>query len=339
MSDKQADVARLNIATRQRFIAAALVMLLLLFGLVSLGVGAVYIPVDQVMLTLFGQDAEGAFIIEKYRAPRVVLSVLVGAGLAISGTILQGVLRNPLASPDVIGITKGAGLAASITIILFPATSIIALPLSAFAGATVVALLLFAFVYRRGARPTTLALTGIALGAMCDAGIQYLMVKHPVDVNAALIWLTGSVWGRGWDEVLGVLPWLLLLIPLALAFAGKIDVLVLGDDVAAGLGENVKRLRLLLVALAVALAGVSVAVVGAIGFIGLIAPHMARRLVGAKHGILMPVAGLIGAILVLTADTLGRAIIPPVEFPAGLITAAIGAPYFLYLLRRERKVR
>jgi len=328
-----------NMARRHRLVVLALVALLLIVGLISLGVGAVYITPNQVIETMLGHSKEHAFILGKYRSPRIVLSVLVGAGLAISGAVLQGVLRNPLASPDVIGITKGAGLAACATIILFPGSSAVALPLSAFAGAALVALLLFAFVYRRGARPTTLALTGIALGAMCDAGIQYFMFKYPVSVNAALIWLTGSIWGRGWDEVMGVLPWMLTLIPLALLLSSRLDVLSLGDDVATGLGERVKRLRLALVAVSVALAGASVAVVGAIGFVGLIAPHMARRLVGAKHGILLPVSGLIGAILVLMADTLGRAIVPPIEFPAGLVTAVIGAPYFLYLLRRERKIR
>ncbi|MBD8498043.1 FecCD family ABC transporter permease [Paenibacillus arenosi] len=326
-------------AHQKTIVVFSLCAALLIIAVISLAVGAVFIPLDQVVLTLFGQHTEGSFIVEKYRAPRVVLSLLVGAGLAISGSILQGVLRNPLASPDVIGITKGAGLAASITIILLPAAPIIALPIAAFTGAAIVAVLLFIFVYKRGAKPTTLALTGIALGAMCDAGIQYLMVKHPVDVNAALIWLTGSVWGRGWDDVMTVLPWLLLLIPLAFTTARKLDVLSLGDEMAAGLGEHVQRLRLMLVAIAVALAGASVAVVGSIGFVGLIAPHIARQLVGAKHDVLLPVSALIGAILVMSADTLGRAILPPVELPAGLITAAIGAPYFLYLLRRQRRVR
>lgn len=326
---------RANQALWHTLIMSALAMILIFIGLISLSVGAIYIPLAHVVRFLFGHDIDGSFIIEKYRSPRIVLSMLVGASLAISGTILQGVLRNPLASPDVIGITKGAALAACMTIILFPASSVNTLPLAAFSGAAIVAVLLFLFVHWRGVRPTTLALTGIALGAMCDAGIQYLMFKHPVNVNAALVWLTGSIWGRGWDEVFGVLPWLSVLIPLAWCFSSKLDVLSLGDDVATGLGEQVKRLRILLVASAVGLAGVAVAVVGTIGFIGLIAPHMARRLVGAQHGILLPVAGLIGAILVLTADTLGRALVPPVEFPAGLITAMIGAPYFLYLLRRS----
>lgn len=322
---------------RPRFIIIALITIILFIGLLSIAVGTIYVPLDQVGLTVLGQPTENAFIIQRYRAPRVMLSVFVGAGLAMSGAILQGVLRNPLASPDVIGITKGAGLAASITIILFPASPVIALPLSAFAGAMLVAALLFGFVYRRDGSPISLTLTGIALGAMCNAGIQYLIVKHPVNVNTALVWLTGSVYGRGWDEVVGVFPWLGLLFPLALASAGKLDILHLGDDVATGLGENSKRLRLCLVAVAVALAGVSVAAVGAIGFVGLIAPHMARRLVGAKYGVLLPVAGLLGAILILVADTLGRILCPPLEFPAGLITAVVGAPYFLYVLRRERR--
>lgn len=316
------------------FIIMLLMVILFLLTLISLSIGAISIPVSHVIQFLFGYNIENTFIIETYRAPRSILSILVGISLALSGTILQGVLRNPLASPDVIGITKGANLAACITIIVFPSSSVNALPIAAFFGSLLVTLLLFLFVYRRQVQPITLTLTGIACGAICDAGIQYLIFKHPININAALVWLTGSIWGRGWDEVEGIFPWLVVLVPLTLLCAPKLDVLSLGEDVATSLGEQVKKIRLLLVFLAAGLVAVAVAVVGAIGFVGLLAPHIARRLVGVQHRILLPSSGLIGAILVLCADMIGRTVMAPIELPAGLVTAIIGAPYFLYLLQR-----
>ncbi|OEH91751.1 FecCD family ABC transporter permease [Bacillus solimangrovi] len=315
-------------------------ILVTLFSIISIGVGAIYISPIKVIAALTGMGAEEhLFIISNYRLPRIAVALLVGSGLAISGTILQGTIRNPLASPDVIGITKGAGLAAVIVIILFPSSPTIVLPIAAFIGAALVAVALYLFSYKRGIRPATLALVGIALGAVCNAGIQYLMIKFPLDANAALVWLTGSLWGRGWDEVAGILPLVLILIPVTFIFAIKLDILNLGDDVAEGLGEHVNRSRVLMLILAVALAGVCVAIVGSIGFVGLIAPHIARQLVGAKHSYLLPISALIGILLVLLADGLGRGLIPPIEIPAGIFTAVIGAPYFLYLLRRESKVK
>jgi ABC-type Fe3+-siderophore transport system permease subunit len=317
-----------------------LILIVLLLAIISLGVGAVFISPDQVITALIGTGAENhLFILENYRLPRILLACLVGAGLAVSGAILQGIIRNPLASPDVIGITKGAGLAAAIVLILFPKSPVYMLPIAAFMGAATVAVLLFVFAYKQGAQPATLALVGIALGAICQAGIQYLMIRFPVDVNAALIWLTGSLWGRGWEQVMGLVPWFIVLFPLVFILAAKLDVLNLGDDVAEGLGENVKRVRYLLLAVAVSLAGVCVAVVGSIGFVGLIAPHMARRLIGARHRLMLPVSASFGAMLILISDGLGRGLVPPIEIPAGIITAVIGAPYFLYLLQQERRQR
>ncbi|MFT9487063.1 MAG: FecCD family ABC transporter permease [Tepidibacillus sp.] len=311
--------------------------LILFLSTIGIGIGAVYISPREVVSVILGKGEEmNAFIIMNYRLPRILVALLAGAGLAVSGAILQNIIRNPLASPDVIGITKGAGLAAVIVIILFPKSPVGLLPLAAFTGALVVAILLYLFAYKKGVRPATLALVGIALGAVCQAGIQYVSVKYPSDVNATLTWLTGSLWGRSWDEVKGLLPWIMVLIPLSVILATKMDLLSLGDDVAMGLGENVQRLRILLLIIAVALAGASVAVVGTIGFVGLIAPHMARQLVGAKHQYLLPAAAMIGVLLLLIADGFGRALIPPVEVPAGIFTAILGAPYFLYLLKKKQ---
>lgn len=324
--------------TSKRLIVLCLLMLLILASIISIGTGAVFISPRDVVEALLGTGTKNhAFIIGQYRLPRVVLGIMAGAGLAVAGVILQGMIRNPLASPDVIGITKGAGLAAAIVIFLFPKSPPFLLPLAAFGGAAVVAFILYLYTRRRSVQPSTLALVGIAIGVICQAGIQYLMVKNPGDVNAALLWMAGSLWGRGWEHVMAVLPWLVIFLPLTLLLSRKLDVLSLGDDVAEGLGEQVDRLRVLLLITSVALAGACVAAVGSIGFVGLLSPHIARRLVGGQHGLLTPVSAFIGAVLIVVADSIGRGILPPMEVPVGIVTAIIGAPYFLYLIARERK--
>ncbi|MBO1514926.1 FecCD family ABC transporter permease [Metabacillus bambusae] len=318
-------------------ILLALFIFMLILSIISLGIGAIYMSPSDIMRNLLGNGIQNqTFILHNYRIPRIIIAIIVGAGLAVAGAILQGVLRNPLASPDVIGVTKGAGLGAVIVIVLFPMSSMIFLPLSAFIGAALIAVILMVFVYKKGAQPTTIALVGIALGAICQAGIEYFMIKFPDNVNMTLLWLTGSLWGRGWDQVFILLP-SLLLIPIVIGLTSKLDILSLGDDLATGLGEKAKVLRYILIGVSVVLIGVCVATVGSIGFIGLIAPHIARRVVGSKFKALLPASALFGSILLLIADSLGRGLFPPIEIPAGIITAVIGAPYFLYLLRSERK--
>ncbi len=318
-------------------ILPVLLIIIFILSIVSLGLGAIYITPSEIIRNLIGEGTQSQrFILNNYRIPRIIIAIIVGAGLATAGAILQGILRNPLASPDVIGVTKGAGLAAVIIIVLFPTSPIIFLPLSAFIGAAIIAAILMLFVYKKGAQPNTLALVGIALGAICQAGIEYLMIKFPDDVSMTLLWLTGSLWARGWDQVYLLLP-CLILIPILFGLTAKLDILSLGDDIATGLGERSKFLRYILLSVSVILIGVCVATVGSIGFIGLIAPHIARRIVGSKFNVLLPASALFGAILLLVADSLGRGLSPPIEIPAGIITAVIGAPYFLYLLRAERK--
>ncbi|WP_138418046.1 FecCD family ABC transporter permease [Aquibacillus sediminis] len=317
------------------YILITLGLVVLVLSVIGTGIGAVYIPPYEIISNLLGNDiGSNQLIIQNYRLPRIVIALLVGAGLSVSGAVLQGIIRNPLASPDVIGITKGAGLSAAIVIILFPKAPIFVLPVAAFLGAACIAILLYLLAYKNGVKPSTLSLVGIALGAICHAGIQYLMVKFPLEVNAALVWLTGSLWGKSWDDVWLLLPWILILLPVTIIMAVKLDILNLGDDVAEGLGERVEVMRMVLLFIAVGLAGSSVAIVGSLGFVGLIAPHIARRLVGNKHHLLLPVSALLGMVLVLIADMLARGLMPPVEIPAGIFTAVIGAPYFLYLLRK-----
>jgi iron complex transport system permease protein len=310
---------------------------MILLALISLRLGAVPVSFQDVWASLMHENNKFFFIIYEVRLPRVLVGILAGFGLAVGGVILQSILRNPLASPDVIGITKGAGLSASAVIFLFPKSPAYMLPLAAFAGAFTAFAILLALSRRLTLSPASLALVGIALGAVFQAGTQYLIVRNPTDINMALLWLAGSLWSKRWDTVWSLLPWITILLPIVWWNYAKLNIFQLGDDTTASLGLNIVRQRFWLLLLAVGLAGISVSAVGAIGFIGLIAPHMARSLVGARHQWLLPLAALLGADLMLLGDCLGRIIIIPREVPVGIMTAVIGAPYFIYLLRKERR--
>jgi len=270
------------------------------------------------------------------RLSRVTLALLAGAGLGLAGALTQGVVRNPLASPDLIGVTAGAGLAASSLLLLFPDLPTFWLMPAAIVGAAGALAVILWLMRGHQLDPARLVLVGIALGAWLNAITDWLLVANPQQVNAALVWLTGSLWGRGWQEALLLLPWLLVLVPASLLLALRLDLLALGDEAAEGLGAAVARSRLLALLLAVALAAVSVAVCGAISFVGLMAPHLARLLVGGAHHRMLPATAMIGALLVLLADIAARALFAPIELPAGVLTSLLGAPYFLFLLTRYK---
>jgi iron complex transport system permease protein len=297
-------------------------------------------PLD-IVKTILGLDTgnpDHQFVIQNLRLPRTLVAFMVGMALAISGTIFQGLTRNPLADPGIIGINAGASLAAVVVIVLFPSAPIYTLPLSAFAGALLMAILIYSLAWNNGSSPILLILMGVGLSAIASA-ITSLMITFGeiYDVSNALVWLAGSVYGRTWEQVFSLLPWLIVFVPMALALARHLNALNLGDDVAKSLGSQVEWQRALLVLVGVALAGAGVATAGNIGFIGLIAPHLGRQLVGATHEGLIPTSALLGGVIVVMADLLGRTLFAPIELPCGIITAAIGAPYFLYLLIRNRK--
>ncbi|MEU8223595.1 iron ABC transporter permease [Kribbella sp. NPDC048915] len=313
-------------------------VLALVLSFYSLSVGATEVSMGDVFRALIGDTSnQAAQIVVQFQLPRVLLAWLVGIALAVSGGVMQGVIRNPLAAPDIVGVTKGAGFAGMLTLLVLPGLPVLAVVPAAFAGGLVAAALVYLLAYRRGATPVRIALVGIAVSAAFEAGIRFLLVRNPLDVSAALIWLTGSLFGRSMSAVFEILPWVVVLVPLIVVWARKLDVLGLGDDLAAGLGEPVERTRRTLLLFAVALAAAAVAVSGTIGFVGLIAPHMARRVFGGRHLASLPAAGLFGVLLMLSADMIGRGLAPPLEIPAGLVTAVVGGPYFLYLLVKTGK--
>jgi iron complex transport system permease protein len=325
---------------RVPLVVSGLVVVTLLVMILSIGFGEYAISPLDVVKTILGlptDHPDAGFVINTLRLPRVVAAFLVGTGLAIAGTILQGLTRNPLAAPEIVGIEAGAGLAAVALIVLFPSVPAFVLPITAFAGAFISALLVYGLAWERGSAPIRLILVGVGVGAIASAGTSLLITFGNIeDVSQALVWLAGSVYGRTWEHVRALLPWLGVFIPLSLFYARDLNTLNLGDEVARGLGVSIEWRRGLLLLACVALAGASVATAGTIGFVGLMSPHLARQLVGPSHEGLMPTAALTGGLLVALADFLGRSLFAPIELPCGVITAVVGAPYFLYLLYRNR---
>jgi iron complex transport system permease protein len=298
--------------------------------LLSMAVGAVRLS----PLKFLARDPMTVNLITSFRLPRTLVGALVGAELAAAGAMLQAVTRNPLADPHITGVSAGAGLAAIAVLLTMPGFPMTLLPVAALVGGVVAGVAVYVAAWRGGINPGRLALSGIAVSAVLTAGTSALLLKYSMSANAAMVWLAGGLWGRNWDHVAALAPWALPALALAWLIGPRIDVLALGDDVAQGLGMRVERVRGLVLLLAVLLAASAVAVAGPIGFVGLVIPHMARLLAGASFRSVLPVAALLGAGLVVFSDALGRTLFAPAELPAGVVTALIGAPYFLYLLRK-----
>lgn len=337
---------KLSFLADRKAVSAILLLLMLLAAAViaSTGLGDVKMTPWGVLQVFSGAGSDlDRLVVMEFRLPRTIIAVFVGMALATAGGILQGMIRNPLASPDIIGITGGAGAAVVGFLTLFSnqdnvlTVSIDWLPLAAFIGAFTTALLVYLLSWQGGVSPVRLVLIGIGIAALMQAIITFLMIMGPIHQAAqANIWITGSVNGSNWFNVQVIVPWVVLLLMAAFISAGRINVLELGDDLATGLGSRIQRQRFVLLVISTALVGAAVAFAGGIGFVGLMAPHMARRIVGSAYGALLPVSALIGGLIVLLADVIGRTLFLPLEVPAGVFTAAIGAPYFIYLLFKTR---
>lgn len=314
-------------------IAFVIFIALALAGLsaLSLQMGVIAVP-WRALLNDWQTGREYHFVLTAYRLPRLLLALLVGAALAVAGVLVQGIVRNPLASPDILGVNHAASLASVGALLLLPSLPVITLPLLAFAGG--MAGLILLRILANTSQPMKLALTGVALSACWASLTDYLMLSRPQDVNSALLWLTGSLWGRDWSFVKIAAPLLILFLPLSLRFCRDLDLLALGDARATTLGVSVPRIRLQALLLAVAMTSTGVAVCGPISFIGLMVPHMVRSITGGRHRWLLPVSAMTGALLLVVADLLARIIHPPLELPAGVLTAIIGAPWFVWLLVR-----
>ncbi|WP_394143381.1 FecCD family ABC transporter permease [Vibrio atypicus] len=317
------------------FRLGSLLLSLGLIGFFSLFIGAVNLSVSEVVYTLLA-SSEHDFIINQYRLPRLVLAIGVGAGLGLSGALVQGIIRNPLASPDLMGISAGAGLAATSLLVFQPDASLYMLPLCALLGGLLAAGMIMGLAYFTDPTPARLALIGIAISAFLTSGIDFLMIVNPIEINTAMVWLTGSLWGRNWDQVPFIWWTLALLLPLSFWLAWRLDIMGLGEETATSLGISPNKMQFCALLCAVILASVSVSVCGTISFVGLLAPHLARMLFGHNHRLLLPAAAGLGALLVLISDMLARGLQPPIELPAGVLTSLIGAPYFIFLLQRYK---
>lgn len=330
---------------RKAFKYHALFLIILgLAFLISTGMGEQFFSPWKALNILFGNGSSfESLVVQSFRMPRILISIMVGISLAVAGAILQAILRNPLASPDVTGITGGASVAVVLFLAIFSndsnalTVSIHWMPLAAFIGATIIAILLYLLAWKNGLSSFRLVLIGIGLWALTKALTNLFMIIGPIHQAAqANVWITGSVYGATWSNVQILTPITIILLLLSFIMTRHLNIQELGEDIALGVGARIERQRLGLLLLSTALIGSAVAFAGGIGFVGLMAPHIARKLVGSSFGNLLPLSALIGAILVLLADTIGRTILLPIEVPAGVFTAAIGAPYFIYLLYRQR---
>jgi iron complex transport system permease protein len=315
-------------------IAIIFSVLTLVLVLLSTMFGGMRIPMADLLPSLFQSDGLFSAIIQ-LRIPRTLVAAGAGAALAISGVLIQMAVRNPLADASIVGVSSGAGLGAMMVIILWPGLPVFLLPIAAIVGAGIAAAVVFSLSWKKGLNPSAVVLLGIAMSAIAGAGIQVLIVRGAVYGSSGFIWLTGSTYARTWDQVKIIGVFQLILIPLAWWLARRFELLVFDDNSASGLGLSVRRTRLLAMTVGVLLAAGAVACVGTVGFIGLIAPHMVRLLTGNKLRRSMFLSALVGAVMLVLADTIGRTVMAPTEIPSGLLIAIIGTPYFLYLMYRS----
>ena len=309
--------------------------LALLGAFLSLTKGSSVITMEQIVELLLhpGEDPQSQ-IIWNIRMPRTIVGALVGINLSLSGAILQAIMRNPLADPHIIVISSGAGLAGVVIMILFPALEYLITPV-AFVGAMLAAICIYILAWKNGIKPVRIILAGVAVSAFLSAGISGLMIFYSDRVHGALMWMVGGLAARSWPHVNIILPYAIIGLVLALASASYLNILQLGDEMARGLGVNVEVTRIIMTAIAALLAASAVSVVGLLGFVGLVVPHAARLLIGSDYRFLLPAAALLGVAIVTLSDTFARVIFAPIELPVGIIMAFLGAPFFLFLLRRE----
>ena len=301
----------------------------------SLTLGSVDISFSTIVHTLLGNvQTTDEMVIWNIRFPRNIVGALVGANLAVSGAILQAVMKNPLADPGIVGVSSGAGLAGVIMLIFMPEASILLTPV-AFVGAMLSAAAVYALAWKNGIRPTRIILAGVAVSAFLGSGISALLVFYSDKVQGALLWMVGGLSARSWPQVETLFPYTILGLVLALAGCKALTILSLGDETARGLGVPVERVRFSMTAVAALLAAGAVSVAGLIGFVGLVVPHIVRLIIGTDYKYVIPGSAILGAGVLVFCDTLGRVAFSPKEIPAGNNMAFLGAPFFLYLLRRS----
>ncbi len=327
---------------KQRFILIVLALLIFITMVIGMGMGYSSIPYSRLLPTFLGDGTfKEEFIIFSIRLPRMIITFLAGMALALSGAILQGITRNDMAEPGILGFNAGAGVAITIFFLYMPIEAgsfVYVIPIVGFFGALLTAGIIYLFSYKKntGLQPVRLVLVGIGF-SMALSGIMIVLISSAERVKVDFIakWLAGSIWGTDWPFIWAFLPWLIILIPFTLYKANLLNILSLNEPVAIGVGVSLEKERVILLLSAVALAASAVSITGGIAFIGLMAPHMAKSLIGPRNQLFLPIAILIGGLLLLVADTIGRNLVEPEGIPAGIIVALIGGPYFVYLILKK----
>jgi len=327
------------------WITTVFIILILFTILISLQLGSFSIKPLEVVQTFLGQGTtKQEIVLFSMRLPRIVMAILVGTALAVSGAILQSITKNDLADPGIMGISSGAALAVVMYIYFMNGNvydgvsnlTIWTMPVVAFFGSILGAVLIYLFAWKKGINPTRLILIGIGINSAFQALMIIFQLRFTTqEFNRIMVWISGSIWGTSWIYVITILPWIIVFLFFAIYKARFLDVFLLGDHLSIGLGVQVEKARRILIFFAVALAGVATSVAGTISFLGLISPHIARKIVGPKHKLLLPVSALVGTLLLLISDTISRNIVAPAEIPVGIVVSIIGVPYFLYLMVKE----
>ncbi|MCI9976196.1 iron ABC transporter permease [Clostridioides difficile] len=323
-------------------VVSILVVLIFITFLVSLNMGSFSIEPMDVIKTFLGQGQRNHEIaIFKLRLPRIVIALLVGSALSTAGVILQGVTKNDLADSGILGINSGAALFVVVYIYLMNGNvyegmsnlTVFTMPVVALVGALFGAFFIYSLAWKGGINSSRLLLIGIGINIAFTSILTIFQLKFTTqEFNRVMAWTSGSIWGTSWKYVIAVLPFIVVFMGITIYKAKYIDVLNLGDEVSTSLGVEVEKQRRRLIIYAVILSGVSTAVAGSISFLGLIAPHIGRKIIGPKHKRLIPVSALIGTLLLLVADTISRNILAPIEIPVGIVVSIIGVPYFIYLM-------
>lgn len=306
-------------------------------AILSISFGSVPIALKDIINVFLGIDVGiNRGIVIDIRFPRIVLAILVGANLAVSGALLQAVMKNPLADPGITGVSSGASLVAILVMLYFPQYYSF-LPIAAFLGGIISCTLIYFLAWKDGIDPIRIILAGVAVNAMLGGGTSLMSLLNSEKIQGVLLWLNGSLAIRGWKEVKMLLPYSLMALFLA-AFCSKgANLLSLGDDAASSLGLKVNKTRILISMVAVFLAAASTSAVGIIGFVGLVVPHICRLIIGSNYKYLIPMSTMVGAFTLLMADNLARTVAKPIELPVGIFMAILGGPFFLFLMRRGKK--
>lgn len=319
-----------------------LVILMVISAVINLNTGEMSIKPSEIWNLLMGQGTyTQSMVIFDFRMPRIAITVLVGFALAIAGNVLQSTTQNPMADTSFLGINSGAGIAVMLFIALVKNqdANLFLLPTMALIGALMSTIIVFAFSYKKetGITSNRMLLTGVALSGLYSSIMVLLTIKlSPQNYQFVMNWLAGSIWGTSWEFILMLLPWFVICTIFIFSKMRILDTFNLGDEVAQSLGVDLKKERIILIAAAVILAGVSVSISGGIGFIGLITPNLARRVIGFKHSHQLILSGILGSFLLLLADTIGKLISTTTEIPVGVLVAIIGAPYFVYILVKSK---